>query len=80
MITIKRYNSNDSAAWNAFVDPSKNGTFMLNRQYQGQMFVPRIWRYLDDFSSGSVCLELASEKYDECDYIREYEDFKKYKK
>lgn len=79
MIIIKRYNPNDSAVWNAFVDPSKKGTFMLKRQYQGQMFVPRIWRYLDDFSSGSVCLVLASEKYDEDDYIRQYDEFLKYR-
>lgn len=55
-------------------------TFILNRPYQGLYIVPGIWRTLDDFSSGSVCLVLASEKYSEEDYIREYEDFIEYKK
>lgn len=54
-------------------------TFTLNRPYQGLLIVPGIWRTLDDFSSGSVCLVLASHGYDESDYIRNYEDFKEYK-
>lgn len=55
-------------------------TFNLNRPYQGLLVKPGIWRTLDDFSSGSVCLVLASEKYDAADYIREYEDFVTYRK
>ena len=54
-------------------------TFALNRPYQGLLVVPGIWRTLDDFSSGAVCLVLASEKYDESDYIRDYEVFLKCK-
>lgn len=54
-------------------------TFTLNRPYQGLYVVPGIWRTLDDFSSGAVCLVLASERYDEADYIRNYEEFLKYK-
>jgi len=54
-------------------------TFNLNRPYQGLLVVPGIWRTLDDFSSGSVCLVLASEKYDANDYIRDYNEFLKYK-
>lgn len=54
-------------------------TFVLNRPYQGLLVVPGIWRTLDDFSSGSVCLVLASEKYEESDYIRDYEEFITYK-
>lgn len=50
-------------------------TFLLNRPYQGLYVVPGIWRTLDDFSSGSVCLVLASHGYDENDYIRNYEEF-----
>lgn len=50
-------------------------TFTLNRPYQGLLVVPGIWRTLDDFSSGSVCLVLASEPYDPQDYIRDYEEF-----
>ena len=53
-------------------------TFLLNRPYQALMVVPGIWRTLDDFSSGSVCLVLASECYTEEDYIRNYDEFIKY--
>lgn len=55
-------------------------TFVLNRPYQGLYVVPGIWRTLDDFSSGAVCMVLASEGYDERDYIRDYDDFLSYKK
>jgi dTDP-4-dehydrorhamnose 3,5-epimerase-like enzyme len=51
--------------------------FHLNRSYYGLYIPPMIWRELDNFSSGSVCLVLASEYYDEDDYIRDYEIFKK---
>lgn len=54
--------------------------FTLNRPYQGLLVKPGVWRNLDDFSSGSVCLVLASDKYDESDYIREYENFLEYRK
>lgn len=50
-------------------------TFTLNRPYQGLLVVPGIWRTLDDFSSGAVCLVLASMPYTEDDYIRDYNDF-----
>ena len=56
-------------------DGTTRKTFVLNRPYQGLLVVPGIWRTLDDFSSGAVCLVLASEKYDETDYIRDYESF-----
>lgn len=54
-------------------------TFTLNRPYQGLYVVPGIWRTLDDFSSGAVCLVLASHEYDEQDYIRNYNEFIRYK-
>ena len=54
-------------------------TFILNRPYQALYVVPGIWRTLDDFSSGSVCLVLASEKYDSEDYLRNYDEFIKQK-
>ena len=60
-------------------DGKEKRKFILNRPYQGLFVVPGIWGELDDFSSGSVCLVLASEKYDEKDYIRDYEIFLKYK-
>lgn len=54
-------------------------SFLLNRPYQGLLVVPGIWRTLDDFSSGSVCMVLASHGYDKNDYIREYDEFIEYK-
>lgn len=60
-------------------DGNVKRTFVLNRPYQGLLVVPGIWRTLDDFSSGSVCLVLASEKYNPEDYIRNYDDFLVYK-
>lgn len=50
-------------------------SFILNRPYQGLFVKPGIWRDLDDFSSGAVCMVLASEVYQEEDYIRDYKDF-----
>ena len=61
-------------------DGNSKRTIFLNRPYQGLLIVPGIWRELDDFSSGSVCLVLASECYDEKDYLREYEEFTRFKK
>lgn len=49
--------------------------FFLNRPYQGLYIKPGIWRDLDNFSSGAVCLVLASELYNPNDYIRNYHDF-----
>lgn len=54
-------------------------TFTLNRPYRGLLVVPGIWREIDNFSSGSVCLVLASTGYDEADYIRDYKQFKAHK-
>ncbi len=61
-------------------DGNVTRTFTLNRPYQGLLVVPGIWRVLDDFSSGSVCLVLASHKYEEADYIRDYQEYLNYKK
>ncbi len=47
----------------------------LNRSYSGLLVCPMIWREIDNFSSGSVCMVLASEFYDEADYYRDYETF-----
>lgn len=49
--------------------------FHLNRSYFGLYVCSMIWREIDNFSSGSVCMVLASELYSEADYYREYEDF-----
>jgi hypothetical protein len=47
----------------------------LNRSYSGLYICPMVWRELDNFSSGSVCLVLASAPYDEADYYRDYENY-----
>ncbi len=60
-------------------DGTNKKAFTLNRPYQGLLIVPGIWRDLDDFSSGAVLLCLASEHYQAEDYIRDYEEFLKYK-
>jgi hypothetical protein len=51
--------------------------FNLNRSHFGLYIPPMIWREMDNFSSGSVCLVLASEGYREEDYYREYQNFLK---
>lgn len=53
-------------------------TVMLNKPYYGFHIPPGIWAAEKGFSSGSVCLVLASHKYNESDYIRSYEDYLKY--
>ena len=55
-------------------------TFHLNRPYQGILMPSGLWRELNNFSSGSICLVLASHEYSEDDYIRQYSDFLNYKK
>lgn len=47
----------------------------LNRSYKGLYVCPMIWRELDNFSSGSVCMVLASNRFDEADYYRDYTEF-----
>ena len=54
-------------------------TFLLNRPYRGRLVVPGLWRTIDDFSSGAICMVLASSEYDEKDYIRDYSAFIKLK-
>lgn len=56
-------------------DGAEKRSVHLNRPSVGLLLTPMIWRELVNFSSGSVCMVLASEHYDESDYFREYEDF-----
>jgi hypothetical protein len=56
-------------------DGSEKKRFHLNRSYYGLYVCPMIWRELDNFSSGSVCLVLASNLYDEGDYYRNYDAY-----
>ncbi|MGE5472459.1 MAG: sugar 3,4-ketoisomerase [Bacteroidota bacterium] len=50
-------------------------TVHMNRSYYGLYISPMIWREIDNFSSGAVCMVLASDYYDESDYYREYDEF-----
>lgn len=53
-------------------------TFHLNHPWQGLLVDTDVWRTLDDFSSGAVCLVLASEPFEEEDYIRDLDDYLRY--
>jgi dTDP-4-dehydrorhamnose 3,5-epimerase-like enzyme len=50
-------------------------TMHMNRSYNGLYVCPMVWREIDNFSSGAVCMVLASDYYDELDYYREYHQF-----
>ena len=54
-------------------------TFVLDKPWKGLIVAPGLWRDLDEFAGGTVCMVLASEKYVAEDYIRDYNDFLKYK-
>jgi dTDP-4-dehydrorhamnose 3,5-epimerase-like enzyme len=56
-------------------DGREQKQFHLNRSYYGLYICPMIWRELDNFSSGSVCMVLASTYYAESDYYRDYQEF-----
>ena len=56
-------------------DGNVKRSFILNRPYQGLYVKPGIWRDLDDFSAGAVCMVLASDIYKKEDYIRSYDEF-----
>lgn len=58
-------------------DGNRKQRHHLNRSYYGLHIPPLIWREMRNFSSGSVCVVLASEFYDEADYYRDYEQFLK---
>lgn len=56
-------------------DGKEYSTIRLNRSNTGLLIVPGIWRILNNFSSGSVCLVIASDFYDENDYVRSFGEF-----
>ena len=56
-------------------DGKQKQRFHLNRSYYGLYMCPMMWRDLDNFSSGAVCMVLASSHYDQADYIRDYQEF-----
>lgn len=61
-------------------DGTTKRSFFLNRPYQGLLVKPGLWRDLEDFSSGAVCLVLASDIYKNDDYIRDYNEYLEFKK
>jgi dTDP-4-dehydrorhamnose 3,5-epimerase-like enzyme len=61
-------------------DGEQTKVITLNKPHKGLLIVPGIWREIDNFSSGCVCLVLASAEYDESDYIRDFNDFLTFKK
>ena len=69
-----------SGAFDVLLDDGLNKKIVtLNRPDYALMVVPGIWRELFEFSSGAICLVLASDKYDQEDYIREYAKFSEYR-
>ncbi len=70
-----------SGSFDVIIDDGVNKKIVqLNRPYYGLFIVPGIWREIVNFSSGSICLVLASAKYNEFDYIRDYQDYLNFKK
>jgi hypothetical protein len=66
-----------SGSFEVVVDDGQDRrTILLNRSYDGLYLPPMIWRELVNFSSGSVCMVLASAYYDEADYYRDYDEFR----
>ena len=60
-------------------DGTNKKTFVLDKPWKGLLVTPGLWRTLDDFSGGAVCMVLASARYENEDYIRDYNDFLKFK-
>lgn len=56
-------------------DGMRQQRFQLNRSFYGLYVCPMMWRYLDNFSSGAVCMVLASDFYDPGEYYRDYDEF-----
>jgi hypothetical protein len=69
-----------SGSFEVLLDDGQNRKIVrLNRPNFGLLIVPGIWRELIEFSSGAICLVLASHKYSENDYIRDYDTFTNFK-
>lgn len=70
-----------SGGFDVTIDDGKNKkTISLNRSYMGLYLKPGMWRELHNFSSGAICLVLASDIYRADDYLRDYNEFISYKK
>lgn len=76
--TLKQLIIAMSGSFDVFLDDGfSKERYHLNRSYFGLYVAPMMWREIDNFSSGSVCMVLASDHYNEEDYYRYYEDFLK---
>ena len=65
-----------SGSFNVTLDNGyEKRTFFLNHPYQGLLINTNVWRTLEDFSSGALCLVIAEDPFSEEDYIRDYDDF-----
>jgi len=70
-----------SGAFDVIIDDGVTKKIVeLNRPYYGLLIVPGIWREIVNFSSGAICLVLASEKYSADDYVRDYSEYVKMKR
>lgn len=75
-IALEQFLIAASGSFEVIVDDGTNRrNFFLNRSYYGLYIPPFVWREIVNFSSGSICLALASLPYDEADYYREYDAF-----
>ena len=61
-------------------DGKKRKKVMLNKPDKGLLIPQGIWREMDNFSSGAICMVLASDNFDESDYFRDYDQFKQFKR
>ncbi|MFT5984523.1 MAG: dTDP-4-dehydrorhamnose 3,5-epimerase-like enzyme, partial [Ulvibacter sp.] len=61
-------------------DTKEKRTVTLNKPYKGLLIKSNVWRELENFSSGSVCLVISSGEYEEEDYIREFDEFEAFVK
>ena len=78
--TLQQYIVAASGSFDVTLDDGLNKkTVTLNHPNRALYLVPGIWRELSNFSSGAICLVLASEVFDKDDYIRDYNKFLKYK-
>jgi dTDP-4-dehydrorhamnose 3,5-epimerase-like enzyme len=67
-----------SGSFDVIIDDGlRKRSIFLNRPHYGLYIPPKVWRELENFSSNSVALSLVSEDYDETDYIRDYQEFKR---
>ena len=69
-----------SGSFEVLLDDGMNKKkIMLNKPNKGLLIPQGIWREMDNFSSGAICMVLASENYEESDYYRDYSEFQKSK-